>query len=148
MKDQPGPTISKIYDIPLPDIDISEQNVRITHVQDQLDELAASIKMHGLLQPVVLAGEYGTPPYKLISGQRRYLAHSTKLNAKSIKAVFVGAISETDALIRSLVENLQRKDLEFSDTAKAVTALYNDLGSDQAVCKATGLSFTAFLFKG
>lgn len=140
MTQKAQPKISEIYDIPLDKIDISEHNVRITHTQGNLDELAASIQKHGLLQPVVLTGAFDSPPYSLISGQRRFLAHQQILGRETIPAVFVGDISDTEALIRSLVENLQRKDLEFSDASKAVTALYTDLGSDRAVSEATGLS--------
>jgi ParB family transcriptional regulator, chromosome partitioning protein len=134
------PRVSEIYDIPLEQINIGDHNVRLTNPEKDLDQLAASIKRQGLLQPIVLEGEYGSPPYQLVSGQRRFLAHERFLHAKAIQAVFVGKISRTEAIIRSLVENLQRADLEFRDTANAVTELYKELGSDEAVRDATGLS--------
>jgi len=68
-------SLDTIYEIPLRDIKISDNNVRLHDPGKDLEELAASIKRHGLLQPVVLLGDYGKPPYKLISGQRRFLAH-------------------------------------------------------------------------
>src|SRR4051794_31398658 len=117
------PVISEIFDIQLKDINIGDHNVRLTNPEKDLDQLAASIKQQGLLQPIVLEGEHGHPPYQLVSGQRRLLAHEKFLDAKSIRAVFVGKISRTEAIIRSLVENLQRSDLEFRDTARAVTEL-------------------------
>jgi ParB family chromosome partitioning protein len=134
------PAVSEIHDILLKDIKIGDHNVRLTNPEKDLDQLAASIKRQGLLQPIVLEGEFGKPPYQLVSGQRRLLAHEKFLGAKSIRAVFVGKLTRTEAIIHSLVENLQRADLEFRDTAKAVTELYRDLGSEQAVKEATGLS--------
>lgn len=132
----------KIYKIKLGDIEISKQNVRLTHQTKNLDELAASIKKHGLLQPVVLLGSYEEPPYKykLIAGQRRLLAHE-RLNKKTIKSVFAGDLSKQQETLRSLVENVQRLDLNHADTAKAITDLYKAFNkNDRKVQKETGLS--------
>jgi len=134
-------SLDKIYDIPLKDIKISDDNVRLHDPDTDLEELAASIKRHGLLQPVVLLGAYGKVPYKLISGQRRFLAHQKHLKVNTIRAVFSGNLDRTQAIVRSLVENLQRVELEYADTAKAITELYEDFGKDeQEVHKETGLS--------
>ncbi len=134
-------TLQTIHDIPLKEIEISEDNVRESRPTTDLDELAASIRLHGLLQPVVLKGEYGHPRYELIGGQRRLLAHE-KLGRRTMRAVFAGKdLDKTDIVIRSLVENLQRVELEYADTAKAVTYLYRKFGSDEhAVAQHTGLS--------
>ena len=131
----------QIYDIPLDEIEISVDNVRESRPETDLEELAASIKLHGLLQPVVLKGVYGSPNYELIGGQRRYLAH-VKLGRSKIRAVFAGPnLSKSDVVIRSLVENLQRVELEYEDTAKAVTYLYKQYkNDDRKVAEATGLS--------
>jgi ParB family chromosome partitioning protein len=140
MPQESEPVVSQIYEIPIDEINIGDHNVRLTNAEKDLDQLAASIHRHGLLQPIVLEGEHGHPPYQLISGQRRLLAHERILKAKSIRAVFVGKLSRTEAIIRSLVENLQRKDLEFRDTSAAITELYRDLGDENAIKEATGLS--------
>jgi ParB/RepB/Spo0J family partition protein len=134
-------SLGEIFDVPLKDIEISEDNVRESRPDTDLDELAASIKLHGLLQPVVLKGIYGKPQYELIGGQRRYLAHQ-RLGRAKIRAVFAGSnLSKTDVIIRSLVENLQRVELEYADTAKAVTYLYKKSGNnDRKVADETGLS--------
>ncbi len=140
MKTKEAP-LDTIHDISLDEITISPQNVRHADPTRDLDELAASIKVHGLMQPIVLRGEYGNPPYELITGQRRFLAHQQILKRPTIRAVFAGNLSKDDALVRSLVENLQRLELEYQDTARAVTHLYKTLGKDiQAVHKETGLS--------
>jgi ParB family chromosome partitioning protein len=132
---------SEIYEIPVADIVVSDENVRHSDREKDLDELADSIKKHGLLQPVVLLGGKGNiPPYKLISGQRRLLAHE-KLGKKTIRAVFAGKLDRTQALIRSLVENLQRLDLDYNDTADVITELYEKFNkNDRKVALETGLS--------
>ncbi|MGB8413934.1 MAG: ParB/RepB/Spo0J family partition protein [Candidatus Binatus sp.] len=132
--------LEQIHDIFVRDIHIGHENVRHTDVSRDLDELAASIKRHGLLQPIVLKGECGNPPYELISGQRRFLAHQ-QLQKTTIRAVFAGTLSKEQAIVRSLVENLQRVELEYGDTAKAVTHLFTTRGKDvHAVQQETGLS--------
>ena len=133
-------SLEKIHSIPLEDITISTDNVRKTDATKELDELAASIKKHGLLQPIVLIGQHGDTPYKLISGQRRFRAHQ-KLGKRDIRAVFAGTLSKTEAVVKSLVENMQRRDLDYNDTAKAITFLYKKYDKDeQQVHKETGLS--------
>ncbi len=138
-----------IYKIPVADIEVSEDlNVRKSGADKGLDELADSIEQLGLLCPVMLLGEYGKPPYKLVVGQRRFLAHKTILARrgakwKDIEAVFVGELSDVGAKIRSLAENVHRVDINDADAADAVTELYRGLGrSVQRVAKASGLSVT------
>jgi ParB family chromosome partitioning protein len=132
--------LDRIYEIDLDEIAISSANVRHSDPRLELDELADSIKKHGLLQPVVLLGEHGHPRYKLISGQRRYLAHKL-LGKDKIRVVFAGRMNKTQAVVRSLVENLQRVELDYADTAHAITELYKDFGRDERrVSRETGLS--------
>lgn len=134
-------TDDRIRNIKISDISVSDDNVRHSNPLKGLDELAASIKKHGLLQPVMLLGQYGTPPYELIAGQRRFLAHEQKLRRKSIRAVFVGDLSREQAMLRSLVENVQRVELNHADAAKAITDLYIFFKKDdRKVQKETGLS--------
>jgi ParB/RepB/Spo0J family partition protein len=135
-----------IYDVEIKDIDVSPLNVRVENTLTDIEELAASIEKHGLLQPVVLLGSLGQKPYQLIAGQRRLLAHKriaarNKGKPKTIRAVFVGNLSAEQSTLRSLVENLQRVDLNHADTAKAITTLYKKYGNDERkVQRETGLS--------
>lgn len=133
-------SLEKIYRVPIKEIRISTDNVRKTEPPRDLDELAASIKKHGLLQPVILIGQHAHPPYELISGQRRFLAHQ-KLGKSDIRAVFAGTLSKTEAVVKSLIENTQRLDLDYLDTARAITDLYEHYNKDERqVQKETGLS--------
>src|SRR5260370_19605978 len=134
--------LEQIHEVDIDDIELSHDNVRLSHATKDLDKKAASNKRHGLMQPIVLIGEVDKPPYKLISGQRRFLAHKDILKRDKIRAVFTQrAIAKTQAVVQSLVENLQRVELEYADIAKAVTFLYEKLGKDEEkVQKETGLS--------
>jgi ParB family chromosome partitioning protein len=134
-------SFDKIIDVKVMDIEISPQNVRRSNATQDLDELAASIEKHGLLEPVVLRGNPNdSPPFHLIAGQRRFLAHE-KLKRNTIRAVFAGKISDREATILSLIENLQSVDLNHADTAKAITELYKKAGkNEREVVKDTGLS--------
>jgi len=51
----------KVHEISIDQIECSDTNVRRSQAERGLDELAASITKHGLLQPVLLRGEYGNP---------------------------------------------------------------------------------------
>jgi ParB family chromosome partitioning protein len=132
---------NEIFEIPIDEISVSDWNVRRSEQDRDLEELAASIAKHGLLQPVVLIGEHGNPPYQLIIGQRRFLAHRDILHKKKIRSVFAGRLNRVQASIRSLVENMTRTDLNHADAAEAITNLYKQLHRDERKVKAeTGLS--------
>jgi len=132
-----------IHEIKLSDIELSSNNVRhmSTPTNEGIEELAASIKKHGLLQPVVLVGTVdSTKPYELIAGQRRFLAHKF-LKAETIKAVFAGNLDKTNIILRSLIENMQRVELDYADTSDAITHLFNKFGkNERKVAQETGLS--------
>jgi ParB family chromosome partitioning protein len=131
---------SKVYAVSLADIKVGDANVRQHERDKDIDELAASIRTLGLLQPVVLKGEYGRPPYELVIGQRRYLAHQ-QLGETEIRALFAGDLDDTQAKIRSLAENVLRVELNHADAAEAVADLYERFGKDERrVQNATALS--------
>ena len=130
----------KVYYIPLKHIEVSELNVRKTSLKTEIEELAESIKKHGLLQPVVLMGRYGNPPYKLIVGKRRYSACKFIKKSK-IKAIFTDSKSDLEANIISLIENMQRLELNIADKTEAITNLYKSLGKNvNKVAKELGCS--------
>jgi ParB/RepB/Spo0J family partition protein len=134
-------TACPVHDVRIKDISVDDENVRHSRAELDLEELADNIKRHGLLQPIVLRGTYGNPPYKLIIGQRRFLAHKKILHAETILATFAGKITDTEAAVRSLAENMCRVELSYSDAADAITALYKHFKRDaHQVAKETGLS--------
>lgn len=121
---------NEIASIKLSDIKVDDLNVRHTDRKVDIDELANSIRNHGQMQPIVLMGENGKPPYKLIVGQRRFLAHK-HLGKREIIATFTETMQEKDALLFSLAENMQRVELNHADKAEAITRLYNLYNKDE-----------------
>jgi len=132
--------VDRIHEIPLKDIKLSRFNVRATDREAGIVELAESIKRYGLLQPVILKGVFRKPPYELIVGQRRYLAH-VMLKRKTIRAVFCEEASDLELTMLSLSENMQRVNLNYADMAKAITSLYKEFDRDaNKVAKELGVS--------
>jgi len=132
---------NQIRPIEIKEIVVSERNVRTEDRNVQIKELGESIKEFGLLQPIVLKGEYGKPPYELLIGQRRFLAHKDYLRVETIQAVFIQLDSELDELIISLAENIQRVELNYAEKSKAITLLYEKFsGNYKAVADKLGVS--------
>lgn len=136
--------ISKVVDVPMGDIQLQGINVRSDltseYSQEGLHELAENIKINGLLQPIVLRGEFGKPPYDVIVGQRRFIAHQI-LGAETVMATFSGDIDEWQSLMLSLSENMCRQEMNYFDTSNAITKLYNHFGKDEYKVKEhTGFS--------
>lgn len=134
----------KIYEVPLKHIrDVARKglNVRRTDRDVAVKDLAKSIRRHTLLQPILLRGKFGNPPYDLIAGHRRLAAHELIPNTRTIKARFKPPdYDDFKAKVDSLVENLQRVDLNHADTAEAITVMYNKYGkNDRKVADNLGL---------
>jgi ParB family transcriptional regulator, chromosome partitioning protein len=102
---------------------------RRTFPEEALRELAESIRLHGLLQPVVVsrAPEGG---YHLIAGERRFRA-ARMLGLERIPAVVREAAGDTDLLALALIENVQRQDLTPIEEARAYHHLRAELGLSQ-----------------
>jgi len=131
---------NNVFSIKLSELKVSELNVRTNEVDTGIEELADSIKLFGLMQPIVLKGEYGNPPYDVIVGQRRYLAHKL-LQKEEINSVFSGVVDDIGAIMISLSENMHRVELDHADKAKTITKLYLHFNRDEnEVKKSTGLS--------
>jgi ParB family chromosome partitioning protein len=123
--------------LPIDKIDISESNVRKTHPEQGIEELAESIKSIGLQQPIVVFKKGDR--YKLIIGQRRYLA-CKKLGWKEIPALITDVKNETEAALASFSENIHRLDLRYRDKMDVSTKLLSRLGSISEVAKHLGVS--------
>jgi len=98
--------------------------------EEKMNELAASIKEHGVLQPVILRSlpEGG---YQLIAGERRWRA-CKKLNLPTIPAI-IKEWKDQDASAVSLIENVQRENLGPLEEAEAYRRLIKDHGLTQEV---------------
>ena len=136
--------ITRVLEVSLAEIKIQSSNVRSDleslNSQENLKELAENIRVNGLLQPIVLRGVENHPPYDVIIGQRRFLAHQL-LGLETIKATFSGKVDSMNALLLSLSENMCRQEMNYEDTSNAITTLYQHFGSDEyEVQKHTGFS--------
>jgi ParB family chromosome partitioning protein len=109
-----------------------------------LTELAESIKMHGLLQPLAVTPAEQKGRYMLVIGERRLLAASMAGMTEVPAIVTHGSPGELAA--KQAVENLQREDLNLADVAEGMLALYAEHGSWRAVAQAIGKS-TAWVSK-
>jgi ParB family chromosome partitioning protein len=103
--------------------------------QKKLEELISSIKEKGVLQPVIVRDKEGD--YELIAGERRLRA-ARALGLEEVPIV-VKNVDDVDALELSLIENIQREELNPVEEAKAFQRLIDEFGfSQEDVAKAVG----------
>ena len=119
---------------------------RIRKVDVDIDELAASIRVHGLLEPILVrpCGP-GSETFEVLAGQRRVLAHQRLSRDKIMAAIIDDLIDEENAKAISLTENIIRRDLDTRDVVDACTLLYKKYGSARAVADETGIPYTRVL---
>jgi ParB family transcriptional regulator, chromosome partitioning protein len=98
-----------------------------THFDDDaIQELAASIKATGILQPVLVRRNPGAGGYQLVAGERRLRA-AVASGLKSIPAI-VKDVADREMMELSLVENIQRENLNPIEEARAFQILVSELG--------------------
>lgn len=114
---------------------------RLTFKEDELNELSASIKEHGVIQPlIVTSNEDGT--FILIAGERRLQA-SQRAGLKTVPVITRQA-SNQEMLELALIENVQRADLNPMEEAEAYRHLADDFGlSHEMIAKRVGKSRVA-----
>lgn len=109
-------------------VDAVERNPRQprSHIDaEELEELAASIRLHGVLQPLIVSPhETEMERYVLIAGERRLLA--ARLAGLETVPVIVREAGDQDRLELALIENLQRTDLGPLESAEAYRQLADD----------------------
>lgn len=126
--------------LPLDSINRGLYQPRIHFEPDALEELAASIRKQGVLQPV-LVRKNGNE-YELIAGERRWRA-AQMAGLEEIPAV-VRELDDTAAAVIGLIENIQREDLNPLEQANALQRLIEEFGlTHQQVADAVGRSRTA-----
>jgi ParB family chromosome partitioning protein len=130
--------------IPIEDIMPNPHQPRMQFDPAGLKELAASIREHGVIQPLIVARSRPTDPapYQIIAGERRWRA--AQLAGLADVPVIVKEASEIQMLELALVENLQRTDLSPLEAAEAYRALMEEFGlSQQQVAERVGKSRAA-----
>ncbi len=114
-----------LQELPLAALRANPWQPRQDFDEEALRELAASIREHGLLQPVLVrpsSPEDGS--YELVVGERRWRA--CQLAGLATIPAKIRAISDRQAALMALVENLQREDLRALDTAHGLRRLVSD----------------------
>ncbi|MBX3303716.1 MAG: ParB/RepB/Spo0J family partition protein [Nitrospira sp.] len=116
------------------------QRIRIDHIvpnryqprhhfpQEELAQLAASIKESGVLQPIVVRRK-GDGTYELIAGERRWRA-SKEAGLETIP-VIIKNCSDQESLLLALIENIQREDLNPMETARAYSRMMREFSLTQ-----------------
>lgn len=118
-------TPTAVREIPLDRIVPNPSQPRLTWNEETLNELAASIREHGVLQPV-LVRPAGDHRYELIAGERRWRA--SKLAGRDSIPAIVERFDDATALEIALIENLQREDLSPLDEAVIFKKMTDELG--------------------
>jgi len=128
---------SSVLQIPIEDIIPNRFQPRRSFDDEGLQELADSIRQHGIIQPLVLRPN--GDKYEIVAGERRYKA-SMMAGLASVPAV-IARISDRQSAETSIVENVQRKPLTAIEEAQSYKALL-DQGymSQEELAKRMGLS--------
>jgi len=119
--------VGSVVEIPLEDIRVNPYQPRTQFDIESLEELAASIKQLGLIQPITV--RKNKDKFDLISGERRLRA-SKMAGLKSIPA-FVRLADDKEMLEMALVENIQREDLDPIEVALSFQAMIDQLDLTQ-----------------
>lgn len=126
-----------IIKIPIEKLMANPNQPRVVFGDKEIDELASSIKQHGLIQPIVV-----TPngqKYYIVAGERRYRA-SKKAGLKTISAI-VRSTKQLQRLELALVENVQRVNLSPLEQAASISYLHQQFNMDfENIAKKLGKS--------
>lgn len=118
----------ELVELPLEEIIRDEEQPRTEFSQEAIEALAASIKEHGVLQPIVVTREDGK--YKIVAGERRWRA-SKLAGLKKIPAI-IRSLDSQNRLELSIIENAQREDLNAIELATAYAKLKNQFNMSTA----------------
>jgi ParB family chromosome partitioning protein len=115
-------------------------------LKESLDELAASIKENGVIQPIIVrkvpAGSVGAARYEIVAGERRWQA--AKLAGLTDIPTIVRELSDKESVAVALIENIQREELTAAEEARALKRLIGEFSlTHQEVATAVGRSRAA-----
>ncbi len=103
-----GKAQAQVLSIPLEKIEVNPFQPRTNFEEESLEELAESIRIHGVIQPVTVR-RIENNRYQLIAGERRLRA--SKLAGKTEVPAYVRAATDQESIEIALIENIQREDL-------------------------------------
>jgi ParB family chromosome partitioning protein len=126
--------------LPLSSIHANPMQPRTVFQADRLEELAASIRANGIIQPIVVRKHLDA--YQIVAGERRWRA--AKIAGVSDVPVVVQDVADPRMLELALIENIQREDLNPIETAHAYERLSRELGlSHEEIGRRTGKDRTS-----
>lgn len=130
-------SVGEISYIDINEIKPNSNQPRKTFDEDKLEELAASIEQHGLIQPVILRKiDRG---YEIVAGERRWRA-ARKLGIKEIPCI-VRELSNEENMLLAIIENMQREDLNPIEEAEGISQMIETYGlTQEQVSKSVGKS--------
>jgi ParB family chromosome partitioning protein len=121
--------------LPINQIHPNPVQPRVVFQADRLEELAASIRANGIIQPLIVRSHQDQ--YQLVAGERRWRA--AKLAGLTEVPVVIQEVAEPRMLELALIENIQREDLNPIETAHAYERLRKELGlSQEEIGRRTG----------
>ncbi|NML21111.1 ParB/RepB/Spo0J family partition protein [Pseudoflavitalea sp. G-6-1-2] len=120
--------VTTMQRIPVGDIEPNPKQPRRDFDETALNELAASIKIHDLVQPITVSGLPGGK-YRLISGERRWRA--SKLAGLKDVPAYIRQANDQELLELALLENLQREDLNAMEIALSYKRMMEELQHTQ-----------------
>ena len=127
-KDQKTDFLStRVRYIPINDIRPNPQQPRRRFDSERLQELAASIAAYGILQPLTVRQQGAV--YELVAGERRWRA--ARIAGLRQVPCLLARVDEEDAALLALIENLQRRDLDYMEEAAAIARLLRRYGLSQ-----------------
>jgi ParB family chromosome partitioning protein len=134
---------SGVGSIPLAAIRRGSMQPRTQFRQEALEELAASIKAKGVIQPILVRPVPGFPhQFEVVAGDRRWQA--AQLAGHTEIPAIVRELSDPEALALALVENIQREELTPTEEARALGRLIDEFSlTHQQVAEAVGRSRVA-----
>jgi ParB family chromosome partitioning protein len=130
-QDRPGDQVAR-QRAPLALIHPNPRNPRREFREEELEELAASVRQHGIVQPLVVRPAEGGSGerFEIIAGERRWRA--AQLAGLHDVPIVVLDVSERQSLELAIVENVQRSDLNPVEEARGYQALIEEFGYTQA----------------
>ena len=118
---------SRVRYIPINTVRPNPQQPRRSFDETALRELADSIRAYGILQPLTVRDKGGF--YELVAGERRLRA--ARIAGLREVPCLVAEVGEEDAALLALIENLQRRDLDYMEEAAAIARLIRCYGLSQ-----------------
>lgn len=120
--------VGSIVELPIGDIEVNPYQPRTNFNEENLRELASSIRELGVIQPITVR-TLEKDKFQLVSGERRFRA--SKLVGKETIPAYIRLANDQESLEMALVENIQREDLDPIEIALSYRRLIDEINLTQ-----------------